>query len=241
METIPYRNTKLEIKTIPKDTLLFRMVQNPTDDLRGMSIGDGKRCLTPNYNVFFYPNPFAGPFAFEKYPEYKNMTMYIYKLKNDVKVLWLLNPSKYSRRDKNRKRIFIKSCQTVKKGCLPRTGSAFDPCLSDTMIKKYPDVVGIMSIAWEDNYYINNKLRKTQKLKKYFKNANDSRGRPGIPELILHPLKQRPQKDLITVDSDPLEQNYEKIGKYPQNDSALRQFMDKHAEYNPNSYFFTYR
>jgi hypothetical protein len=238
---IPYRNSKLLIKTIPKDTLLFRMVENPTDDLRGVQV-DGKRCITPTYNVFFYPNPFAGPIAFEKYSTHKNMDVYVYKLKDDVKVLWLLNPSKYSRRERNKKRNFIRSCATVKKGCLPRSGTATDPCLSESLIKKYPDIVGIMSIAWSDNVQIKSKLNKTQKIKKYFKDANDSRGKPGIPELILHPLKRRPSKDIVINDGDQLENNYEQIGKFSQKDFAqMELFMEKHTVYNPETYFFKYR
>jgi hypothetical protein len=109
------------------------------------------------------------------------------------------------------------------------------------MIKKYPDVVGIMSIAWADNHHIDNNLRKTQKLKKYFKQANDSRGKLGIPELILHPLKVRPQKDLITTESDQLENNYEQIGKFLRNDTlSMERFMEKHTTYNPDTFFYKY-
>jgi hypothetical protein len=235
---IPYRNTKLLLKIIPKDTLLFRMVQNPIDDMRGVSIGDGKRCLTPNYNVFFYPNPFAGPIAFAKYPTHKNLDMVIYKLTTDIKVISLVKPSKYTRYTKNQPRTFIKRCSTVKKGCLPRSGTSYDPCLSDTIIKKYPDVVGILAISVSDTASIKRRLKKT---KRFFKFAEDARNIPGIPELILHPLKQRPQKDLITVDSDPLEQNYEQIGKYSQNDPALEKFMNKHATYDSDTFFYKFR
>jgi hypothetical protein len=242
METIPYRNTKLLIKTIPKDTLLFRIVANPIDDLRGVPIEDGKRCLTPNYNVFFHPNPFMGSLALKEYLQQGQNTVYVYKLKDDIKVISLTKPSKYSRRTKNEKGTFLKRCSTVKKGCLPNEGKWYDPCLSDTIIKKYPDVVGILAVSMGDTAEMKRNLKKTQRISKYFKYASDSRGVKGVPELILHPLKKRPEKDLITTNDIILENNYEQIGSFSRTDiSRMEKFMDKHAEYNPTTYFFTYR
>ena len=144
MEEIPYRNTKLLVKELPKGTLLFRLVKKKNEDeLRGVPIGENLRCISPNHNVFFYPNPFLAKDALEMWSKSsKNMNVYI--LEHPVKVLWLLNPSKYTRVTKNTKRNFIKKCTLVKPGCVPLkpTGmhSRFNPCVSDTMIKKYPEI-----------------------------------------------------------------------------------------------------
>ena len=51
---VPYRNTKLLVKIIPKGTVLFRITDTPENDLRGIPV-DGKRCVTPTFNVFFHP------------------------------------------------------------------------------------------------------------------------------------------------------------------------------------------
>ena len=56
METIPYRRSKLLVKTIPKGTLLFRILKNQKNDMRGVPIENDQRCLTPNFNVYFYPS-----------------------------------------------------------------------------------------------------------------------------------------------------------------------------------------
>ena len=238
---VPYRNTKLLIKVIPKDTLLFRIVRSVEDDLRGVSIQDGKRCITPNYNVFFHPNPFVGGISLKGFLQKDQQFIHVYKLKQDIKVLWLLSPSKYSRRTKNEKGTFVKRCSTVKKGCLPRTGHDYDPCLSDTIISKYPDIVGIMAISIGDNKNIKRDLKKTKRIEKYFKFAKDSRGTTGIPELILHPLTKRSSKDLILSDSDMVENNYEHLGKFNiKNYQELEIFMNKHSSYNPDTYFFKY-
>jgi hypothetical protein len=241
METIPYRNTKIPIKTIPKGTLLFRIVEKPEDDLRGVKLEDGTRCLTPNYNVFFHPNPFVGNFALKGWIQNQQKLIHVYKLKNDIKILWLVNPSKYSRRTKNSKSMFIKRCSTVKKGCLPKSGSDYDPCVSKTLIEKYPDVVGMLAISIGDTREMKRGLKKTQRLQKYFKFAKDIRGVSGVPELILHPLTSRPSGDIITQEADKLTNNYEEITSFDRfNIHKLEDFMKKHATYDPATYFYTY-
>lgn len=242
METIPYRNTKLHVQTFPKGTLLFRLVKRPLDDLRGVEREDGTRCLTPNYNVYFYPNPFAGKLALDKWlAEYKTVTVYV--LTKDVKVLWLLKPSKYTRTTKNTRRNFIKRCSAVPLGCLPRKGESYNPCLSDTIISKYPDIVGIVALAPNDARRIREKLpRATRKVRSYFKNATDDMKIESVPELILHPLATRPAKDVIVSEGDKLENNYKQLKTIPVDSvEKLTNFMDKHAIYNPDTFFYTYK
>jgi hypothetical protein len=241
MEEVPYRNTKLTVQTIPKDTLLFRIVSNPIDDFRGVLLEDGTRCLTPNYNVFFHPNPFMGSLALKTYLQKDQTIIYAYKLKKDVKVILLTNPSKYTRRTKNSKSMFVKRCSTVKKGCLPNEGKWYDPCLSDTIIKKYPNIVGILALSIGDTVQMKRNLKKTQKLIKYFKYTKDARGISGVPELILHPLTTRPDKDVISKDEDILNNNYQQLTKFNRSDiKSMETFMVKHAVFDPNTFFYTY-
>jgi hypothetical protein len=241
MQTIKYRNTELLIQTIPKNTVLFRIPRHIEDDFKGVKLPDGTRCLTPNYNVYFHPNPFAGTLALQGFLNNSLDKVFVYRLVRDVKVIWLLNPSPYYRGTKNAKSMFIKRCSTVKKGCLPRAGRDFDPCVSDTIIEKYPDVVGMMAISYGDNKIIKEKLKKTAKLHKYFKMAKDSKKRTGIPELVLHPLAKRPQEDIISTDSDVFDYNYEVLKEFNKNDiPKLMSFMEKHTKYNPETFFYTY-
>ena len=54
-EEIPYRKQKLKVKTIPKNTLLFRLSKSTENDLRGVPIENSEnRCIIPNFNVFFH-------------------------------------------------------------------------------------------------------------------------------------------------------------------------------------------
>jgi hypothetical protein len=244
MEEIPYRNTKLLIQTIPKGTLLFRLVKQSKDDLRGVPLADGTRCIIPNYNVFFYPNPFAIKLALSKWLEKEDLgkTVHVYTLTNDVRVIKLLKPSKYSRAHKSTKRTFIKRCSLVPKGCMPNSLKDYDPCLSDSIVKKYPDVVGIIGIPLRDANELKKTLKKTsKKVKTFLKFAEDSVGVKGIPELVLHPLTKRPSSDIIVKDSDTLENNYKLLTKLNLNNEAkMVEFMDKYAKYNAETFFYNY-
>jgi len=240
MEEIPYRNTKISIQTIPKGTLLFRTSNTPENDIRGVPHEDKTRCIIPNFNVYFYPNPFAAKRSLDKYEP--TTKLYTYVLQNDIKVVLLIAPSKYSRASRKTKRNFIKSCNKVPKGCMPNSLSAWDPCFSDSIIKNYPDVVGMIAIAYADSVRLKRSLKKTSKnISKFFKMTTDVRGTKGIPELILHPLVKRPSKQVIVNESDTLENNYKLLTNFDlNNESKMIQFMNKHALYDPKTFFYTY-
>jgi len=245
MEEVTYRNSKLQVKTIPKGTLLFRLTKNVRNDLRGVELDDGTRCVTPNFNVFFYPDPFTAGLSFTKLTKETDM-MAVFILKKDVKVLWLLNPSKYTRNTKNTRRRFVTRCNRVKQGCMPRPLKGYDPCLSKTMIEKYPDIVGMVAVAYTDSERLKENLRdnpnKTRKIRKYLHFAEDSRKADGVPEIVLHPFVKRPSKDVIVHKGDELEINYKlltilKLNDYPR----LIKFMDQHAVYDPDTFYYTYK
>jgi hypothetical protein len=233
---VPYRNTKLLIKEIPKGTILFRLSKDTQNDLRGVLLDDGTRCLTPNFNVFFHPNPFIGIHLYKDYLEEIGKTVNVYKVLNDIKVLSLVKPSKYSRMSMKNK-TFITRCSTVKQGCLPRKGKSYDPCFSKTMIEKYPDIVGMLVLSPGDNKLKKNLKNVNPEILSYFHKAEDSFKINEVPELILHPLSKRPSKDLISNDNDSLDLNYKLLKKIPYNEKNLLDFMTK-LKYNPSTYFF---
>uniref|UniRef100_A0A6C0ERH7 Uncharacterized protein n=1 Tax=viral metagenome TaxID=1070528 RepID=A0A6C0ERH7_9ZZZZ len=241
METITYRNSKIPIQILPKGTLLFRKVINPEDDVKGVLLESGKRCITPNYNVFFHPNPFMGELALGGFIAEYGKSIYAYVLNHDVKILKLINPSKYTRRDKN-KGTFIKRCSTVKKGCLPRSGRSWDPCMSDTLIEKYPNVVGMIAISMGDNAQYKASKKVTKKMKRFLNPVSDNRKLTGIPEIILHPLRQRPSDDLVSDSNVNHDTNYKVIQEFDVSDKAgMISFMEQHAIYDPNTSLYSYK
>ena len=243
MDTILWRNTPIPIKTIPKGTLLFRLVKEPKNDIRGVPIDETTRCITPNFNVYFHPNPFIGHHMYKEYLKEIGDTVHIYILKNDVKVVSLVNPSKHSRLDYKKKGLFLKPCSTVKKGCMPKKGKEYDVCLSDSILKKYSDVVGMIGIAAGDDKYLRKALKRgiPNKTLKTFKKAKDSSNIENVPELVLHPLTKRPSSDVLVKDDTELDVNYKLLKKINYNEDKLHQFMDKHSVYNPETFFYTYK
>jgi hypothetical protein len=84
--------------------------------------------------------------------------------------------------------------------------------------------------------------KKTVKNKTYYKVAHDSSNTTSVPELILHPLSNRNQKSLIVKSGDVLDVNYKELATLPtDNEDALADFMEKHAEYNPDTFFYMYK
>jgi hypothetical protein len=250
METVTYRRQPVPVQTIPKGTLLFRLTKNPRNDIRGIPREDGQRCILPNHNVFFYPNPFVPKVALtaSALPASRIDVITVFVLKRDVKVIWLLNPSLFSRKDKNRKRFFMKRCSTIKKGCVDKKRvhglhGPYNPCLSDTFLEKYPDIVGMIGVAEGDVPNIQEGYKKkTRKVRKHFNFATDSVGITSIPELILHPLKQRSTKDVLVKPGDVLESNYAELTTLnPHDEESLLKFMRNHAEYNPDTFFYMYK
>jgi hypothetical protein len=71
--------------------------------------------------------------------------------------------------------------------------------------------------------------------------TEDSAGNRGIPELVLHPLVKRPSSQIIVKDTDVLENNYKLLTKIDVNNEArLLKFMDEHAVYNPDTFYYNY-
>ena len=243
METIPYRKSKLMVKTIPKGTLLFRLVKDSESDTHGVLLEDGTRCITPNYNVYFHPNPFIGYHMYKEYLDELGDEVSIYVLEKDVKVLLLLNPSEYNRLDYKKKKLFLKPCSTARKGCLPKKGKSYDPCFSDTIVKKYPEIVGMLANAAGDVKLFSKALKRgiPHKTLRTFKKAKDSFGIEAVPELILHPLTKRPSSNVIVKEGDQLDNNYKLLKKVKYNETQLHEFMNNHAEYNSDTYFYVYK
>ena len=244
MDSVPYRNTKLLVKTIPKGTLLFRLLKDPENDTRGVPLEDGTRCIAPHFKVFFYSNPFASEFTFKKYLDFFDKNVYIYILTRDIQVFNLINPSQYTRRDKTRKRFFIKRCSTAKQGCLPKKLNPYDACFSDTIIKKYPNIVGYTANAYNDSVAMKRELNKPEnsKYRKYFHFANDASNLKAIPELALYPLAEMSPKNIIVNPDDELENNYKLLKTFNRNDKkSVMSFMDNHTKYDPETFYYVYK
>ena len=178
---------------IPQGTALFRGFNNTstlTSDFAGMDDG-GKFCLHENYNVFFYPFPFVSGSV----SNYTYTTLYV--TMRDLKLINLILPSKYNRRDKESGIGGIVRCDKAPMGC-GKKGRHFDPCVDYSKVPK--DVSGVVAIAQADAHNLKmSKVIFENWINKYFATYKDSRGLVGVPEIILHPrMDKTPQTETIS-------------------------------------------
>jgi len=177
---------------IPQGTALFRGSHNTstlTSDFAGMDDG-GKFCLHENYNVFFYPFPFVSGSV----SNYTYTTLYV--TMRDLKLINLILPSMYNRRDKESGIGGIVRCDNAPMGC-GKKGRQYDPCVDYSKVPK--DVSGVIAIAKADA----ESLKRSEVIfrnwaNKYFATYKDSRELVGVPEIILHPrMDKTPQTETI--------------------------------------------
>ena len=205
--------------TIPKGTVLFRATNTTYDlvkDYAGIPKGHGEFCLFPNFNVFFYPYPFAS----ESVGKYDYTCIYI--LQNDIKLINLISPSPYTRYDRVNKKGGILSCSDITdfKGCTD-FGKKYDPCIDFNQIKD-DNIVGMIAIAkmdaqslkkllsvFDDENNNNNNNNRYKKIRhrevyynEYYKLYKDTRGLIGVPEIILYPRKKIVQEGITEVVED---------------------------------------
>jgi len=237
MNTFKYNDKEIPIVILPKGTLLFRLVKNPENDLRGYPIENGKRCISPYIHVYFYPNPFVGEIIFNKYMHEFNENIYVYILTRDIKILQYISPSKYIRKGT------LPTCEKIKQGCLPLEFKNYNTCFTQEVIEKYPDVVGYIGMSRQDSSDLmeNIKNEKYKQFIKYMHYTKDARGIIGIPEVAIYPLKKRLADDLIVTPSKKLVNNYKLLKVFNRNDRLeIIKFMDTQTKFNNNTHYFEY-
>jgi hypothetical protein len=85
--------TSVYVTTLPKGTVLYRGVETTDklyDDLYGVRTEDGSYCLPPEYNVFFYPFPFADVIVGNE-GGYSHVLVYV--TLRDIKLATFLSPA----------------------------------------------------------------------------------------------------------------------------------------------------
>ena len=243
MDVVTYKKHKIHTVIVPKGTLLFRAVVNPSDDFTGAKVGNMK-CIPPQYNVFFYMNPFVT----ESQPEWYSMIkdIEVYELSQDARVVLLLKPSTHTRGDSRRltKKSFLIPCNKTRKACLK--GRPYDPCFEEGFLKKFPDIVGYIGIGRNDAIQLQKSLKTSLRdVVKYVQLTSDSRGVEGSPELVLYPLQTRVFKDIYIENPSEWKKqqtfNYKHITTIPRNHDDFISFIKQHTVQDPNTKYFSYK
>ena len=230
---IKYGNTPIPVIKIPKGTLLFRAVWNPESDYAGV---DG--CIPPQYNVFFYYSPFVVD-GIHWYKDIPNIQVYV--ADDDLKIVSLLAPSKFTRATRLTKKQFMVPCNKTRKACLkPR---AYDPCFRDSFMDKHPSLIGWTALGNKDVKEYKHAVKDgiLGSRANYVHFAEDSRGTNGPPELAIYPLKKRHSSDITSPPTDKSLFNYKHIASITRTGSALEDFMNQHAEKVDGKWFYTYK
>ena len=208
--------TPVYVTTLPKGTVLYRGVETLDklyDDLYGVRTEDGSYCLPPEYNVFFYPFPFADVIVGNE-GGYSHILVYV--TLHDIKLATFLSPSPMIRGDRLHGQGPITSCDKINPHGCGLAGRDYDPCFKPDFRAAHPDVSGMIGIADMDRrtfLEIVNDFKQGTPLRKYFNQYvsayTDRSYRPGIPEVILHPLVARGGADTLTPRDTEIEAWYD--------------------------------
>ena len=199
-----YKLKGISFKTliIPRGTILFRGI-NFEDETKYTNIFEdliGYRTekyygIDPNMNVFFYPVPYIS----DSVKVYDIHVMYVTQY--DIELLLLINPSNISRENKNNDiyNDIFRTCMNISnKNKCGQDMSIIDPCLSDDVRKRFPQIDGYIAISNQDSAVFYKKYQdmidknQLDKVKQILPSILiNSSGNYGIPEIVIHPLRFR--------------------------------------------------
>jgi len=227
---------------IPKNTLLFRAVEDYKDDLFGIKIKE-KSCIPFNYNVFFYFDPYTIDLIPKWFSKFKKIDVYA---TNEDTVVLNLNIRNLNRGTRWSENPVIENCNIPKDICV--TGRDYDPCLKKEFIKKNNNIYGYITMGRSDSQMFRENIKKANKeVAQTVHKIKSHKNEIGPAELGLYPLKNRKPEDIyINVkDQDKfLNSNkyvYRHITTLVRNPNIIRNFMQKHAADRKEGYFFIYK
>ena len=223
---VQFKRQKVNIITIPKNTLLFRVVDDYKSDFRGVNV-DGSYCIPPQYNVFFYFDPFTGGMS----KHWQNIDdVQVYKTTAPLKIISMISPSNISRGSRTAKGKVIKSCNKTRKSCL--ASKDYDPCFDEEFLEKNPSIIGSIGLGRSDTLKTNQEIENglLTPFKEYIHTVKDNRGIKGPPELILYPFRKRSSQEVKNASISDEDYNYERIKSLPRDGKILINFLENHAE-----------
>jgi hypothetical protein len=241
--------------TVPKNTLLFRVVNEPVTDYAGVKLTHdivndiyndkvNSYCIPKEYNVFFYTSPFIVDGLPQWFSSFK--TIEVYAVNYDIKILSMIGNSKYNRSIRTTDNGVATSCNKITDSCL-KSGRYYDLCLTEQLIKSRSDVLGWTAITKNDaKKFMKEYDNFDQDVKKYVQVGKDNRGVVGPVEIALYPLKKRKDNNVFISDVDTwLKQkdnfNYRHIITLDRDKKKIIEFMDRYAELNENTKFYEYK
>jgi hypothetical protein len=207
ISSIKFKGESIPIVTIPKGTVLFRLIYDREDhfsDFGGIKLlqktGQDKYCLNRQSNVFFFPYPYA--IDFNKYvtkDKVTNRQTIVYVTTTDVKLGLFVSPSKKTRKDHINKSI-LQSCDKFQL-CGDFQGHSYDPCFEDDFIEAYPEIVGSMTLSFLDMNTLRANFWKEEvtDFRKFITFIREhGKNPPGVPDMAIYPRRKRSMEEITT-------------------------------------------
>jgi hypothetical protein len=223
---------------IPKGTILFRSAGKDKvflDEFYGLLEYDEdaenedakKHYLHSNYNVFFYPYPYAAEVLTGGVFGMSYSHVGIFQLVRDCEVIFAVEPSPNSRANRLQ-HGYVGPCteEYLKSSFRDLEEHNYDACLDLGFIKQYPEIVGYFQLAKmdADKHLVSNAPITKRKYWTFFRDSGVSKNTEemyeddndtivsralGIPEIVLYPLQARSSKEIVTANTNA---NRKKLG-----------------------------
>lgn len=198
IKSVTYKKETINFTTLKKGTVLFRGLNSPNLEMdflgpRENLSGENSYHCYPNFYVYFYPYPFVS----DTISNFSNMVMYY--LTTDVEVVLGVLPSENMRNDRH-KENYLFSC-IDKEISSKFEGREYDACFDEGFLRKNPKTSGIFTISPTDGEaHVSFSLTpKHKQLSKFFHFNQTVEADIGVAEIMLHPLRNRVQKEVITT------------------------------------------
>lgn len=212
---------------LPKGTILFRGTnEDPVENFYGIaSPKTGKYHLHSNYNVFFYPHPFASKTIGISYDNDN-----IYVLTNDVEIVMAIEPSVNTRANRLQEGYLVNcDLKYIESTHEAIEGRNYDACFNPEFIKQHPEIVGYIGLAKQDTEaHLSRNYTRPIFQRKYWTYFRDANGSVGIPEIVLYPLNRRSPRELVMAlgEETPYPHNYKRIKSYSDG-STMQRDLDR--------------
>jgi len=221
--------------TLPKGTLLFRGIQGPYQlkaDLFGLrnqiktptDVINNAFCLSEQYNVYFYPFPFASDII----KKYDKIITYI--LVKDVQIAVFIKPITQI---SALRKIALTSCGAIQPYGCKLVGHHYDICFTKKFLLENPDITGIISINEGDTRSLiesiqHNRVHVSKFINKYISLYKDDYV-TSIPEIQLYPLDGRRKTITYTLPTGTISTEANVYVPYNiiKNDSNLETYIQK--------------
>jgi hypothetical protein len=176
-----------------------RKVHNPGTAERDFSdkYTSSEFCVDPHTNVFFYPTPFVAD-VLDRYAVHG-----VFIVNYDLEIITMILPSNNVHDTPTASHVLCSTQSSI--DLCGKRKSTEDPCLTELLIKEYPNIYGYIGIHKKDSARYTTFKKSVPKeytdITTLFETSNEDKTH-GIPEIVLFPYHVRPENPLEPIMQD---------------------------------------